>query len=103
MQRLQRGVADQLGVERQHSCQLVAAPVDGDAQEPDIGHGADKPGQQRVAAGFDHLDGFMALHGLASLDFALWKVKAPVAAATGRAASSSHAVARTKATERVTW
>ncbi len=97
MDRRQERVADQLVVEVQHPGQLVAAAVELDAEEPDIGHAADQGAECRVAALLDHLHRF----GTGPGHHLLSTVKAPEAVATGRSASSSIAVARTKATERV--
>ena len=84
-------------VERHHAGQLVAAALEFDPEKPDIGHAIDQRLERGIAALLDHLHGLGtgARHHLPST------VKVPVAVATGRAASSSIARARTKATERV--
>ena len=66
--------------------------------KPNIGNLADDHRQGEIATTFDLGDRFWPAHALA---FAT--VNAPVAVATGRPVSSSQAVARTKATVRVTW
>lgn len=97
MERGQHRVANQIVMEP-HGCrQLIAMPVKAHAQKLDIGHLADDYGQGEIATTFDLGDRFWPAHALA---FAT--VKAPVAVATGRPVSSSQAVARTKATVRVT-
>ena len=102
MQGGQQGVADQVILEGQDGRQLIPAAVELDAHEADIGHPFDQMTQHGIAAGLDHLHGFRfcAAHTEAPLRS---KVKAPVAVATGRSSSSSVAVTRTKATDRVTW
>ncbi len=101
MQGWQRRVADQLFIKGQDGGQLVAAPVELDTKVLDIGHTRQQRPERAVAAVLDHLHGF----GFDAGHFAPLgrsSVKAPVAAATGRVSSSSVAVTRTKATERVT-
>ena len=78
------------------------APVELDPQKLDIGHAADQLLQSGIAALFDDLDGFGTAAHAAPPVFGCSTVKAPVAVATGRLVSSSVAVARTKATDRVT-
>ncbi len=103
VQRGQQRVADQLVVIGQDRGEFVAAPVEVDTEKADERHAADQRLQRGIAAFLDHLDGFGArARGHAALPFAASKVKAPVAVATGRPLSASWAVARTKATERVT-
>ena len=77
---------------------LIALAVKADAQKADIGHRAHQPVQRMIAVG--DLSVGWAAHG-----FFLGRstVKAPVPMATGRLSSSSVAVTRTKATDRVTW
>src|SRR6056297_3306900 len=99
MQGRQQRVADQLVLEGHDCGQLVAAPIEGNAEKADIGHATHQSPEGRVAALLDHLNRFGtgARHQEGST------VKVPVAVATGRSASSSMARARTKATERVMW
>mmetsp|Transcript_22683 Transcript_22683/g.37256 ORF Transcript_22683/g.37256 Transcript_22683/m.37256 type:complete len:263 (-) Transcript_22683:335-1123(-) len=96
MQCRQQRIADQLFVKRQHAGQFIAAPVKTHAQILNIGHAANQGSQRIIAPLFHNLDRFRTFHRLPST------VKAPVAVATGLSTSSSVAVARTKATERVT-
>ena len=93
-------VADYLVVEVENRCQFVAASVETDPEETGIGHRLDERAQGAVAPFLDDLNGL----GARPAHFAplgCSTVKAPVAVATGRSASSSVATARTKATERV--
>jgi hypothetical protein len=93
MQGRDHRVADQLGLERQMGGDLVALTVEADAEKADIGHSPHQPIKRAVAVtGLAH--GFFLGRS---------NVKAPVPIATGRASSSSVAITRTKATERVTW
>ena len=62
-----------------------------------VGHAVHQTAQQPLASLLNHMHRLGRPHPLRST------VKAPVAIATGRLASSSVATARTKATERVTW
>jgi hypothetical protein len=92
---------DQPVAKGQHGGQFIAAPIELDAQMPDVRHARNKPFKRAVAAALDDLDGFRPDHALPSRDGS--SVKAPVAIATGCASSISVATARTKATDRVTW
>ena len=77
----------------------IAAPIKLDAQKVDIRYAANQRFQQRPAAFFDDVNRF---RGCAHYADTPSSVKVPVAIATGRASSSSVAVTRTKATDRVT-
>ena len=102
MQRRNGGITDQLGIKGQHRCHLIAAAVKLNAQKLNIGHAFDQPRQHRVTPRFHHLNRFgtAPLHSVIPIGRS--SVKAPAPIATGRLSSSSVAVTRTKATERVT-
>src|SRR6056297_2896851 len=97
VQRRQDRVADELVVEGHHRGELVAAPLERDAEKPDVRNTVHERLEGGVAALLDHLHGI----GTRAGHHPPSTVKVPVAVATGREVSSSTARARTKATERV--
>ena len=98
MERRQQRVADKSFMKTHGRRQLITMSIKTHAQKLNIGNLADDHRQGEIATTFDLGDRFWPAHALA---FAT--VNAPVAVATGRAVSSSQAVARTKATVLVTW
>lgn len=92
------GLPDQFVPIGQNGGQFITASVEGDPKILDVGHACHQRPQRAIAA---LLDGLHRLGARTLHDPVLSTVKAPVAPATGRAASSSVAVTRTKATDRV--
>ena len=97
MDRRQKRVANQLVIKWQNCGQLVTTPIERDAKVGDVRHTFDQRLQRGIAALLDHLNGFVT----GPRHQALSTVNAPEAVATGLSLSSSTAVARTNATDRV--
>ena len=96
----QHWITDVFLAEWQNSCKFIAAPIKLHPKELNIRYIGEQTLQGNVAAVFYDLHGFRLFHSAVSL--AGGTVKAPVAVATGRFVSASVAMARTKATDRVT-
>ena len=110
MQGRQHWIANQLFLIGHHGRQFIPVALKANAQKGNPWHAIDERPERPVPAALDHLHRFgtsatfgWVCHWPPSSELLISKVNAPVTAATGRSLSASQAVARTKATERVTW